>query len=549
VTTAGSLTATAPLTRFALRRDRVRIVGWIAGIVLLVVVTVGSVKGLYPNQAELDKAARASEDNAAAIIFNGPAQGLDTVGGQVAFQTGTWGLIMMGLMSVFMVGRLTRGEEQAGRVELVRALPVGPHSPAAAAMITVAAMNVAAGTLVTLALVALALPATGSAVFGLSLTLFGLLLAACTLAAAQVSENTRVVYGIGGVVLGVSFVVRAIGDVGDGTISWLSPIGWAQKTRPFAGERWWPFLILVGATGLLAWLALVLSRRRDLGAGLVAPRAGRAHARPSLGSSLGLALRLQRGSLIGWSAGLAALAVAYGSITDSINEFVEDNKTITDIVAAQGEGTLVEQYLAMSFRTLSLVAAAFAVQAVLRIRTEETSGHAEEVLATPVSRPRWASGHLAMAFGGTLAVLFLVGASFGVSDAAVTGDAGALWASIVGSLAFAPAVWVLAGLAIAVVGLAPRATSLPWAVLAGCFVVGIFGQLLDLAPSIQDLSPFQHVPPYPAAELRVQPLLALAGLAAGLTAVGLAALRHRDIGSEPEGRLRAARRRRAASRA
>jgi ABC-2 type transport system permease protein len=281
----------------------------------------------------------------------------------------------------------------------------------------------------------------------------------------------------------------------------------------------------------------------------VAPRAGRAHARPSLGSYLGLALRLQRGSLIGWSAGLAALAVAYGSITDSINEFVEDNKTITDIVAAQGEGTLVEQYLAMSFRTLSLVAAAFAVQAVLRIRTEETSGHAEEVLATPVSRPRWASGHLAMAFGGTLAVLFLVGASFGVSDAAVTGDAGAIWASIVGSLAFAPAVWVLAGLAIAVVGLAPRATSLPWAVLAGCFVVGIFGQLLDLAPSIQDLSPFQHVPPYPAAELRVQPLLALAGLAAGLTAVGLAALRHRDIGSEPEGRLRAARRRRAASRA
>ena len=102
------MTATAPLTRFALRRDRVRILAWIAGIVLLVVATVGSVKGLYPNQAELDKAARASEDNAAAIIFNGPVQALDTVGGQVAFQIGVWGLIGMGLMSVFMVGRLTR---------------------------------------------------------------------------------------------------------------------------------------------------------------------------------------------------------------------------------------------------------------------------------------------------------------------------------------------------------------------------------------------------------------------------------------------------------
>ncbi len=538
MTTPDSLTATAPLTRFALRRDRVRIVVWIAGIVLLVVATVGSIKGLYPNQAELDKAARASEDNAAAIIFNGPAQGLDTVGGQVAFQTGSFGLILLGLMSVFMVGRLTRGEEQAGRVELLRALPVGPHSLAAAAMVTVAAMNVVAGALVTLALVALGLPVTGSVVFGLSFTLFGLLLAACTLAAAQVSENTRVVYGIGGGVLGTSFVLRAIGDISDGTISWLSPIGWAQKTRPFAGERWWPFLVVVGAIGLIAWLAVILSRRRDLGAGLVAPRAGRAHAGPSLGSSLGLAARLQRGSLIGWSAGLAVLAVAYGSITDSINDFVEDNKTLTDIIAAQGQGTLVEQYLAMSFRILALVAGAFAIQSALRIRSEETSAHAEEVLATPVSRARWATSHLAMAFGGTLVVLFLIGATFGVSDAAVTDDTNAIWRSIVGSLAYAPAVWVLVGLSAAIVGLAPRATMVPWAALAGCFVIGMFGQLLDLPPWIQDISPFQHVPRYPATDLSAPPLAALVALAAGLTTLGLAGLRQRDIGSEPDQRLR-----------
>jgi polyether ionophore transport system permease protein len=535
--TTEALTATAPLTRFAVRRDRVRIVMWIAGIVLLVVVTVGSIKGLFPTQAELDKAARASEDNAAAIIFNGPPQGLDTVGGQVAFQTGAWGLIVMGLMSVFMVGRLTRGEEQAGRVELLRALPVGPHSLATAAMVTVAAMNVVAGGLVALSLVVLGLPVTGSVVFGLSFTLFGLLLAAWTLAAAQVSENTRVVYGIGGVVLGTSFVLRAIGDIGDGTVSWLSPIGWAQKTRPFADERWWPFLIVVGATALLAWLALVLSRRRDLGGGLIAPRPGPARGGASLGSPVGLAARLQRGSLIGWSAGLAVLAVAYGSITDSINDFVEDNETFTDIIAAQGQGTLVEQYLAMSFRILALIAAAFAIQSVLRIRGEETSGYAEGVLATGVSRTRWAASHLTIAFVGTLGVLFLIGAAFGVSDAAVTGDTSAIGQAIVGSLAYAPAVWVLAALAAAVVGLAPRATLLPWAVLAGCFVIGMFGQLLDLAPSIQDLSPFQQVPQYPASDLRVLPLLALVALAAGLTAVGLASLRRREIGAEPDQRL------------
>ena len=164
----------------------------------------------------------------------------------------------MGLMSIFLLGRMTRGEEEAGRSELLRSLPVGEHALPAAALVTVAAMNVVTGALVTIALLALGLPARGSIAFGLSFTLLGLLFAAITLVTAQVSENTRVVYGVGGLVLGAAFVLRAIGDIGDGTISWLSPIGWAQKSRPFAGEQWWPFLILVGATALLSWLAAAL---------------------------------------------------------------------------------------------------------------------------------------------------------------------------------------------------------------------------------------------------------------------------------------------------
>ncbi len=525
-----SLTGVAPLTRFALRRDRVRIVVWVAAIVLVVVSTVGSVKGLYPNQSELVKAARASEDNAAAIIFNGPPQSLDTVGGQVAFQTGTFGLILMGLMSVFILGRLTRGEEEAGRSELLRSLPIGQHSLAAAAVIVVATMNIVTGALVTLALVGLGLPGAGSLVFGLSFTCFGLLLAAITLVAAQATDNTRVVYAVGGLVLGAAFVLRAAGDIGDGTISWLSPIGWAQKTRPFAGEQWWPFLIIIGATGLLMWVAIDLSRRRDLGAGLVPPRAGPAHAAPSLGTPLGLATRLQRGSVIGWSAGLLVLAIAYGSITDSINEFVEDNEALTDIVAAQGHGTLIDQYVAMSFRILALVAAGFAIQSALRIRSEETSTHAEPVLAAPVSRVLFGTSHLVIAFGGTLAIMFLVGMSFGISDAAVTGDTDAIWTSIVAALAFAPAVWLLVGFSAAVIGLAPRASALPWAFLAACFVIGMFGQLLDVPAWAQDASPFQHVPQYPATDLRILPLAALVGIAACLTALGLAGFRRRDIG-------------------
>jgi ABC-2 type transport system permease protein len=529
-TTAASLTGTAPLTQFALRRDRVRIIVWIASIVLTVLVTVWSVKGLYPNQQKLDAAATASENNAAAIIFNGPPQGLDTVGGQVAFQTGTFGLILVGLMCIFMLGQLTRGEEEAGRAELLRSLPIGRHSPAAAAMITVAAMSLVTGALVTLALVTLGLPAMGSLLFGVSFTLFGLFMAAVTLAAAQVSDNTRVVYGLGGLVLGAAFLLRAVGDIGDGTLSWFSPIGWVQKTKPFAGDVWWPFLVIIAATALLAWLAATLSRRRDLGGGLVAPRAGRAQAAPSLGSPLGLATRLQRGSFVGWSAGIVVLAVAYGSVTGSIDQFVKDNKSLTDIIAAQGHGTLVQQYIAMTFRILALVTAAFAIQSAMRIRSEETSMRAEPVLATPTSRERWSLSHLVIAFGGTVVVMLLVGLAFGVSDLAVTGDGNAIGQSIVAGLAFAPAVWVLVGITIVLIGLAPRASVFSWGALAVCFVIGMFGELIGLAPWMQRISPFQSVPHYPAGDLRLLPLAVLTLIAAALAAVGIGGLRRRDVG-------------------
>jgi ABC-2 type transport system permease protein len=386
------------------------------------------------------------------------------------------------------------------------------------------------GALVALCLAALGLPVAGSMVFGLSFTLLGLLLAAVTLVAAQVTENTRVVYGIGGIVLGAAFVLRALGDIGDGTLSWLSPIGWAQKTRPFAGEQWWPFVIIIAATGLLTWLASSLARRRDLGAGLVSARAGPSRAAPSLGTPLGLAARLQRGSVIGWAAGVGVLAVAYGSITDSIQEFVKDNKSLTDFVAAQGQGTIIEQYVAMSFRILALVGAAFAIQAVLRIRSEETSTHAEHVLATHVSRERFVASHLVIAFGGTAVILLLAGAAFGVSDAAVTGEPDTIGQSIVAALAFAPAVWVLCGVTIAVIGWAPRASAAAWAFLGLCFVIGMFGQLLDLPSWAQDISPFQHTPRYPATSLEWAPLMTLGAIAIALTAIGVAGFRRRDLG-------------------
>ncbi len=166
-----ALTGTVELTRSIVRRDRIRILVWIVAIVALAALTAAGIKGLFPTQVALDQTAAATQHNAAAIAFNGPAQGLNTIGGQVAFQFGAGGMVLVALMSLLTVGRLTRGEEEGGRLELVRSLPVGSRAPTIAASLTVAAMSTAVGVLTTAVLLAQGLPAAGSIVFGVSFIL------------------------------------------------------------------------------------------------------------------------------------------------------------------------------------------------------------------------------------------------------------------------------------------------------------------------------------------------------------------------------------------
>jgi ABC-2 type transport system permease protein len=525
-----SLAGTLALTRFILRRDRIRILVWIVAIVALAALTAVGIEGVFPTQAALDQTAAATYGNAAAIAFNGAAQGLDTVGGQVAFQFGAGGMVLVGLMSIFMFGRLTRGEEEAGRLELVRSLPVGIHANTLAAGLTLGAMNLVVGVLTAGALIAQGLPAGGSVVLGASFTLVGLLFGSVALLVAQVTETTRVVYGLSGAVIAAAYVVRAVGDIGDRTISWLSPIGVAQKARPFADERWWPLLLLVAATVLLVATAAALAGRRDLGAGLVAPRPGPPAAAPSLGTPLGLAVRLQRGSLLGWGAGILVIGVAYGWIGPTVDTFIGGNKALAELLAGTGGGNLTDLYFASSFRLMALIATGFAIGSALRVRSEETSMRAELVLATPVSRWRFAASHLAVACVGSVILLAVAGLATGLTYGLAGGGMQSVPRLLAAGLVYAPALWVMVGLAVALDGLAPRWVGASWAILAACVVVGFLGAVLHLPGWLDDLSPFQRVPQLPAASLTPVPIVVISAIGAGLVLIGLTGLRRRDIG-------------------
>ena len=304
----------------------------------------------------------------------------------------------------------------------------------------------------------------GSILFGVAMGAFGMFFACLTAVTAQVAEHNRAALGLAGVALGVSYVLRAIGDVSGGALSWLSPMGWAQYTKPYAGDQWWPLLLLAFGSASLVLLAYRLQASRDIGAGLLQTRPGPPIAASGLGWPEGLAIRLQRASFIGWALALALTGVAYGSVAQDVADLVGDNDTLEELIAQAG-GSLVDSFFATSLLIIALITGGFAVAATMRLRSEETAGRAEPLLATALPRTRWALSHLLVALAGSTLIALAAGLGMGLTDAVTSGSFSNVPSLIVGSLAFAPALWVLVGIAFALFGVLPRAMPAAWGAL------------------------------------------------------------------------------------
>jgi ABC-2 type transport system permease protein len=281
--------------------------------------------------------------------------------------------------------------------------------------------------------------------------------------------------------------------------------------------------------GVFAALAYAASARRDLGAGIIQQRPGSATASEVLGTPLGFAYRLQRSLLIWWGVAMFAFGSVYGSFIPEVESFADESTAVQDFIPEVSGATLTDSYIGLLMSMFAMVVSVYAVQAVLRLRTEETTGRAEATLGTALSRTRWVATHLVFALAGPAIVLLLTAAGLGIS-AGVAGDDMSMIGTTVGAaLPLVPALWVAAGLALALFGVVPRAAAFAWGVLVYSLFVGIFGSLLQLPDWMFNLSPFAHVPSLPAEDLAWAPLLILTAIAAALVAIGITGFRRRDV--------------------
>ncbi|MDH2387817.1 ABC transporter permease [Streptomyces sp. HNM0663] len=530
------LAGVGALVRFGLRRDRVRLPVWVLALFAGTLATAGNYRTLYADPE--DRASIATTMNSpAGLAMTGPRHYLDdyTFGAMLGHQMLGFTAVLVGLMSVLTVTRHTRAEEETGRAELVRSTAVGRHAHLAAALIVAALANLALALLLALGLSGLGVESVdtgGSLLYGFAHAAVGLVFAGTAAVTVQITAHARGASGMALAVIGAAYVLRAAGDAGgDGgdALSWLSPISWAQRTYAYVDDRVWPLLLCLALAVLTAAAGFALSTRRDVGAGLRAARLGNAAASGALSRPLGFALRLHRGMLLGFGAGLLLMGAMYGSILGDAEDMLKNIEQIQEAIEEIGGATVAESFASIVMIVISVVAAVYAVMAALRPRSEETAGRAEPLLATGLSRARWAGSHLAVATAGGTALLLAAGIGFGASGAASTGDGSLFGKLTVAALAYAPALWVTSGFTLALFGWFPRAVAAAWIVPVYAFVVGYLGQLLQFPDWMNNLSPFGHIPRLPAAEFDWTPPVLLTLLAAGLVWLGLAGFRRRDL--------------------
>ena len=530
------LTGTRVLATLAVRRDRIGLAAAVYVITAGVAGTAWALKRLYPTPAGRAALAGTAGANPALRFLYGRLDGT-SLGSITTWRYGVWAGLFAALMAIFVVIRHTRADEEALRAELVGSAAVGRQAPLVAALITAAAGVLAVSVLLCVVLPLTGLPAAGSALLALGIGCCGLAFTGIAAVAAQLASAARAARGIALGVLGVAFVLRGVGDSagasGPSWLSWASPLAWIQLARPFAASDPWVLALplAVGAAGTA--LAFALADRRDLGAGLLPDRPGRATASALLRDPFSLAWRLQRAALAGWTIGYVFLFAICGAAAKGIGQLFGTSSTLErEFTRLGGQAAITNAYLAALMLLAGLVASGYAVSVILRLRTEETGNQAELVLATATGRIRWALSHIAVAVVGSALLLAVAGVATGLGYGLRIGSAGSQAATMTGAaLAQLPPVLVLAGVAIAVFGLWPRAcVPAAWTALGLVVVISLFGQALQLSHWILDISPFTHAPRLPGGPVQAAPLLWLCAVALALSAAGLAGLRRRDIG-------------------
>ena len=517
-----------------LKRDRVWWPVWVVAVALfcsIFVPTVSSIAGTPQEMAVLEEMLK----NPAMVAMCGISYGATYSFGVLYTQLMmVWSALLVCVMNILLVIRHTRGDEDEGRLEVIRSLPVGRLTNLAAVAALMVITNLALFLLTGFGMAAFGVESidlAGSLVYAAALAGCGLLLASVTMVFVQIVHSARAATALSLVVLGFMYLLRAYGDVSSEAVARVSLLGLVQRTLPFDRDLWWPVVVLVGISLGLIVIGLVLNSRRDLGQGLWPSRGGRrAHASRFLVGEWGLAWRLTRGTILAWGATVFVFSAAYGTVMGDMESFVLSSPLYQNVIGIDADSTDI---VGPVVTTLTLIMAMIGTVPVLttayKLHSEEQKTRMDYVVGKTVSRVRLFVGYAVLT--GLVAVFMQVLNALGFWLVSATTMDEPVAASFVFKVAFnyVAAMVGLGGLGLFIVGWAKKLTWIGWAYIVVSFLVVYMGGMLNLPRWIARLTPFGLLQRWPNEPFSWYPWLALVLGGVALAVLGAIGFRRRDL--------------------
>lgn len=534
---AGAGAARLVVARHTFRRTLRSAVVW--GYVFGVVIASSAISypRIYKTATDRARLAASFGANHAASALFGPAPGLQTVAGFTAFKSSMTLILIAAIWGLLTSTKCLRGEEEAGRWELLLGGRATAPGATAQALAGVGGAVVVVWALTGLVTVVAGRSSqvrigVGAALFmALAMVASAVVFLGVGAVTSQLFPTRRQARGWAAAVLAVAYGLRMVGDAGSGLhwLVWLSPLGWVEELRPLVAPTPWVLGPIAGAGAGLAVLAVALSARRDAGAGIRRDH-DRASARLGLLTGpVGLAARLERATVAWWTLALAAAGLLMGTVARSAGSSVGGSSVEQVLSRLGAPGTGAAAYLGVAFVMLGATIAFEAASLVGAAAAEEAEGRLDHLLARPVSRSSWLAGRAVLATGAVVAAGVAAGAFTWVGAAAQGAglQAGTLLEAGVNAV---PAALFLLGVGILGLGTWPRrATTVVYVVLAWSVLIEFVGGLSEQSHWVLDTSLFHQVTAAPAVSPDWTVDLVLVGLGLLAAGAGVGALRRRDL--------------------
>ncbi|MEU4191757.1 hypothetical protein AB0E69_07665 [Kribbella sp. NPDC026611] len=510
------------------RTRRRTVLVWVVALAAGMVGTAAAIAGLYDTPAKIHTYAEAVTSGSALAAINGHVEGIDSLGGVIQDEFGFLASFLLPLLGIGLVVGSTRREEESGRLETILGGRIARHQPVLAALAVATAAVVATAGLFAIGLALVGVPAAGAILYSLALGGLALVFACFAALMAQLVLHARAVYTWSLTMLAAAYMTRGIGDTTKTWLTWLSPLGWAEKTAPFDSQRWWVLVIPAVVSVALGGTAVWLARRRDIGSALRRADTGSGRATWLQRRPAGFAVWVHRPAVIGWLAGGILLTAMMGSLARQLLDAMAGNPALAESMGVQG-GRPVDGFIAVTQLYLAVVAGGYVIQAIGTLRAEEAEGRLETGLSGTLSRLRWLAVHALVVAAGLGLVVIASSLALALSTARSIGSANDFGVVLTAGLAYLPAELVLAGLALALFGLWPRGFGLTWAVYAATTFIAFLGPGLKLASWVLNLAPTTRIGNPPLGSADPGNLISLTVVAVVLTLAGFIAFHRRDI--------------------